>query len=99
MHELQLLGKQHNNGCSANNSNRYAIPELLRSAAVAAAKVSNGNNVSISARPHFNSGTNGIIRSYASHSVGAKPAAALYSTAYLSVDEQCRFNQVLDCCL
>lgn len=99
MHELQLLGKQHSNGCNANNSNRYIIPELLRSAAMTAAKVHNGNNVSMSARPHDNGGTNDVIRSYASHSVGAKPvAAALCNTTYLSVDEQYRYNQVLDRC-
>ncbi|VDK76829.1 unnamed protein product [Litomosoides sigmodontis] len=91
--ENELLGKQHNNGCSATNSNRYAIPELLRSAALTATKVSNGNNVSMSARLHFNGGTNGI-RSYASHSVGAKPAATLCSTTCLSVDKQYRINQL-----
>ncbi|EJD75629.1 CMGC/SRPK protein kinase, variant 2 [Loa loa] len=91
----KLLGKQHNNGCNANNSNRYAIPELLRSAAVAATKVPSGNSASMSARPHDNIGTSGIIRPYASHSVGAKPAtAAFYSTTYLSVDEQYRYNQL-----
>uniref|UniRef100_A0A0R3RXJ0 non-specific serine/threonine protein kinase n=1 Tax=Elaeophora elaphi TaxID=1147741 RepID=A0A0R3RXJ0_9BILA len=90
----KLLGKQHSNGCNANNSNRYAIPELLRSAAMAAAKVPSGNNVSMSARAHDNSGTNGIIRSYASHSVGAKPATALCNSAYLSIDEQYRYNQI-----
>lgn len=98
MHELQLLGKQHSNGCNANNSSRYAIPELLCSAAVTAAKVPSGNNASMSARPHDNAGTNGIIRSYASHSVGAKPTAAPCNTTLLSVDEQYRYNQVLDRC-
>ncbi|CAG9534574.1 unnamed protein product [Cercopithifilaria johnstoni] len=90
----KLLGKQHNNGCNANTSNLHAIPELLRCAA--AAKVTSGNNVNMSAQPHDNGGgTNGIIRSYASHSVGAKPAAvALCNTTYLSVDEQYRYNQL-----
>ncbi|KAL4002727.1 Protein kinase domain family protein [Acanthocheilonema viteae] len=90
----KLLGKEYSNSCNANNSNRYALPELLRSAAVAAAKVPGGNNVSMSARPHDNGGTNGIVRSYASHSVGAKPAAAFCNTTYLSVDDQYRYNQL-----
>uniref|UniRef100_A0A915PYY3 non-specific serine/threonine protein kinase n=1 Tax=Setaria digitata TaxID=48799 RepID=A0A915PYY3_9BILA len=90
----KLLGKQHNNSCNANNSSRHAIPELLRSAAMAAIKGTGGNNTSMSARPYDNVGTNGIIRSYTSHSVGAKPTvAALCNTTYLSVDEQYKYNQ------
>ncbi|VDK67500.1 unnamed protein product [Onchocerca ochengi] len=93
----KLLGKQHSNGCNASNSTRYAIPELLRSAAMAAAKIPNGNNASMSARLHDNSGTNDIIRSYASHSVSDKPRAAaeaLCNTTYLSIDEEYRYNQL-----
>uniref|UniRef100_A0AAF5PPX4 non-specific serine/threonine protein kinase n=1 Tax=Wuchereria bancrofti TaxID=6293 RepID=A0AAF5PPX4_WUCBA len=90
----KLLRKQHNNGYDANISSRCAIPELLRSTAMTTAKMSSGNNASMSAGPHDSGGTNGIIRSYASHSVGAKPTAAvLCNTTYLSVDEQYRYNQ------
>lgn len=99
-HELQLLRKQHSNGYDANISSRYAIPELLRSAAMTTAKMSSGNNASMSAETHDSGVTNGIIRSYASHSVGAKPTAAvLCNTTYLSVDEQYRYNQVLGRCI
>ncbi|VIO91299.1 Uncharacterized protein BM_BM1816 [Brugia malayi] len=90
----KLLRKQHSNGYDANISSRYAIPELLRSAAMTTAKMSSGNNASMSAETHDSGVTNGIIRSYASHSVGAKPTAAvLCNTTYLSVDEQYRYNQ------
>ncbi|KAM3723291.1 Serine/threonine-protein kinase [Dirofilaria immitis] len=92
----KLLGKQSSNGCNVSSSNQYAIPELLCTAAVAAAKMPSGNNASMSARLHHNGGTNGIIRPYTSHSVGAKPAAAkaFCNTTYLTVDEEYRYNQL-----
>lgn len=66
---------------------------MLRSAVTAPAKVTGGNNASMSARSHDNGGTSGVVRSNASHSVGSKPKAP-YNMTHLDVDKQSRYNQV-----